>query len=141
MGLSDIASKKFDGRLWIVVILAVVVIIGGYWFLYGGGSEKPPVYEWQCSQCQYLFHHDVADAASDRPVIECPKCKEVSAERIMHFQCRMCWKKFDLSGWQATRIGIVCPDCGNRIVRDLDNPIPGDDRPLEGGQPNPENSG
>jgi putative FmdB family regulatory protein len=142
MELSDIVSRKFDGRLCIVVVLAVaVIIIGAYWFLYGG-SEKPPVYEWQCSQCQHLFYHDVIDAASDRPVIECPKCKTVSAERIMHFQCRMCWKKFDLPGRQATRwsTSIACPDCGSRMVRDLDNPVPGDDRPVEGGQPNPENS-
>ena len=122
-----------------MVLAVAVVIIGAYWFLYGR-SEKPPVYEWQCSECQYLFEKPIVTAAEDKPVIECPKCKTVSAARIMHFQCRMCWEKFDLLGWEVTRWSLACPDCGGRAVRDLDNPVPGDDLPVEGGQPNPENS-
>ncbi len=77
------------------------------------------------------------NAPADVPVILCPKCKAESAERIMHYQCRKCWKKFDLRGAQATLANLVCPTCSSRAARDLDHLIPGDDEPVEGGQPYP----
>jgi putative FmdB family regulatory protein len=140
MKLPDILSKKVDQRLsfGIVLVVVAVIAIATYW-LFFGHRKKTPVYEWQCSKCQHLFKRPVANAAADRPVIECPECGAFSAERIMHFQCRMCWEKFDLPGWKATRFYLACPACGSTIVRDLDNPIPGDDKPAQGGKPNPEN--
>ena len=137
MKLADLASKKVDQKLTLAIILVVAGAAGVYFLLFGG-KNPPPVYEWQCSECQHLFQKEVASAAQDRPVIECPECGALSAERIMHFQCRMCWEKFNLSGWQATRFYMECPACGSTIVRDLDNPIPGDDKPAPGGKPNPE---
>jgi hypothetical protein len=38
---------------------------------------------------------------------------------------------------QAALANIVCPACAGRAARDLDNPIPGDDEPVEGGLPKP----
>ena len=55
----------------------------------------------------------------------------------MHFQCRKCWKKYDLRGSQATLANIICPACSSRAARDLDHLIPGDDEPVEGGKPYP----
>ena len=55
----------------------------------------------------------------------------------MHYQCRKCWKKYDLRGSQATLANMICSACQSRAARDLDNPIPGDDEPVEGGIPNP----
>lgn len=100
-------------------------------------ADRIPTYEWQCAGCQHRFRQSVPDAAADRPVIACPKCKGVLAERIMHYQCRKCWAKYDLRGSQATLANMVCPACGSRAARNLDQPIPGDDEPVEGGQPRP----
>ena len=69
--------------------------------------------------------------------IVCPKCKGKTAERIMHYQCRKCWTKYDLRGSKATLANIICPACGSRAARDLDHLIPGDDEPVEGGKPFP----
>src|SRR4030095_16321793 len=100
-----------------------------------GRTGQTPSYEWQCAQCQHRFRQAVRDAAGDRTVVDCPKCKAAAAERIMHFQCRNCWTKYDLRGSHATLGNMVCPACGGRAARDLDNPIPGDDEPVEGGRP------
>ena len=100
-------------------------------------ANRTPTFDWQCTKCQYQFRLPVRTSAADRPVIECPKCKAVAAERIMHFQCRNCWKKYDLRGSSTTRGRIQCPDCGNFSARDLDNPMPGDDTPVDGGKPYP----
>ena len=99
--------------------------------------NRAPTYDWQCSQCQYRFRQSVQNAAADLAIIACPKCKAKTAERNMHFQCRKCWHKYDLRGAQATLSNLVCPRCGSRAARDLDHPIPGDDEPVEGGQPYP----
>lgn len=137
MELLEKASEKVNKRLIVVIVIAVIFSTGAYWLLFGH-RDKPPVYEWLCSECQYKFEQPVVNAAADRPVIQCPKCNKLTAQRIMHFQCRMCWEKFDLPGWQATRFSLACPACGSTIVRDLDNPVPGDDKPAQGGKPNPE---
>ena len=100
-------------------------------------SPHAPTYDWQCARCQYHFRQPVENAAADLAVIVCPKCKEKAAEREMHFQCRRCWKHYNLRGSQATLAHIVCPGCGSRAARDLDHSIPGDDQPIEGGQPYP----
>ena len=100
-------------------------------------ANQVPTFDWQCSKCGYQFRLPVRDAASDRPVIECPKCKALAAERIMHFQCRKCWRKYELRGSGTTRGHIICPACGSGSARDLDNPMPGDDTPAEGGKPYP----
>ena len=71
------------------------------------------------------------------PIIHCPKCKTKAAEREMHFQCRKCWNRYDLRGSQAILSNLICPRCGSRAARNLDHPIPGDDEPVEGGQPYP----
>ena len=102
-----------------------------------GSANRTPTFDWQCTKCQYQFRLPVRDAASDRPVIECPKCKTLAAERILHLQCRNCWHKYDLRGSNTTRGHITCPACGSRSARDLDNPMPGDDTPAEGGKPYP----
>jgi putative FmdB family regulatory protein len=102
-------------------------------------AGRTPAFEWQCSKCQHQFRSPVSTAAEDKPVIECPKCKAPAAERITHFQCRKCWHKYDLRGTNTTRNNIICPACGGRSARDLDNPIPGDDTPVDGGKPYPGN--
>ena len=102
-----------------------------------GSANRAPTFDWQCSQCQHQFRLPVRTAAADLPIMECPKCKAPAAERIMHFQCRNCWKKYDLRGANTTRGHIVCPACGSGSARDLDNPIPGDDTPVDGGKPFP----
>ena len=102
-----------------------------------GRTGRAPTYDWQCTRCQYGFRQSVKNAAADLAVIVCPKCKEKAAERVMHFQCRKCWKKYDLRGSQTTLVHIVCPSCDSRAARDLDHLIPGDDEPVEGGQPYP----
>jgi len=102
-----------------------------------GSAGRVPTYDWECARCQYHLRHRVANAAADLPVITCPKCKTKSAERVMHFQCRKCWKKYDLRGSQATLANIICPACSSRAARDLDHLIPGDDEPVEGGKPYP----
>ena len=102
-----------------------------------GSANRAPTFDWQCSKCQHQFRLPVRTAAADLPVMECPKCKALAAERIMHFQCRNCWKKYDLRGANTTRGRIVCPACGSGSARDLDNPIPGDDTPVDGGKPFP----
>ena len=100
-------------------------------------GNPAPTYDYQCTNCGYTFRYTVHNTAEDRPIIECPKCKAMAAERMMHFQCRKCWTKFNLPGPKATLANLVCPNCGSRAVRDLDNPIPGDDTPVEGGKPYP----
>jgi putative FmdB family regulatory protein len=100
-------------------------------------TSRTPTYDWQCAQCQHRFRLAVPDAAADVPVVTCPQCNAQAAERLMHFQCRNCWNKYDLRGSQASLANIVCPECGSRAARDLDHPIPGDDEPVEGGQPYP----
>jgi putative FmdB family regulatory protein len=118
------------------VLVAAAIGLLVYRLLPGPGGETP-VYDWECAKCQTRFREGVVNAAADVPVIDCPKCKTKSAERVMHFQCRQCWKKYDRRGSQATLAQIVCPACGSRAARDLDHPIPGDDEPVEGGQPYP----
>jgi putative FmdB family regulatory protein len=103
-----------------------------------GRGDRPPVYEWSCSKCGHQFRQAVRLAAEDLPVIDCPKCKTASAERLMHYQCRNCWTKYDLRGSKATLANIVCPSCRSRAARNIDHPIPGDDEPIEGGKPNPD---
>lgn len=100
-------------------------------------KRKAPTYDWECNQCHYRFRHTVASVAADLPQIDCPKCKAATAERIMHYQCRKCWKKYDLRGSKATLANIICPGCGSQAARDLDHPIPGDDEPIDGGLPFP----
>ena len=102
-----------------------------------GSAYRAPTYDWQCSKCQYQFRLPVRNAAADLPIIACPKCRATAAERIMHFQCRKCWHKYDLRGSNATRGHIACPDCSSGSARDLDHLIPGDDDPVEGGKPYP----
>ena len=123
-------------KLLTVVVLAAAVAFLGHQ-LWPGAAVRMPTYDWQCAKCQYQFRFPVRDAAADRPVIECPKCKALAAERIMHYQCRKCWAKYDLRGTQAKLANIVCPTCGSRAARDLDHLIPGDDEPVEGGKPYP----
>jgi len=119
----------------------IAVIVGStafliYWFA-GGVVDKAPTYDWVCTECGYSFRQAIRDASEDRPVIECPECGTLTAERMMHLQCRKCWEKFDLSSSQAAELGFVCQNCGSNAIRDLDNPIPGDDGPVEGGKPSP----
>jgi putative FmdB family regulatory protein len=102
-----------------------------------GRQDPSRTYDYQCTHCQHRFRRPVKSGAEDRPVIECPKCKQMAAEKIMHYQCRKCWTKYDLRGSQATVANIVCPACGSRAARNLDHPIPGDDEPAEGGKPYP----
>ena len=100
-------------------------------------AKRVPTFDWQCAKCKYQFRLPVRDSASDRPVIECPKCKALAAERILHLQCRNCWHKYDLRGSNTTRGHVICPACGSGSARDLDNPMPGDDTPVVGGKPFP----
>lgn len=102
-----------------------------------GPQDQSRTYDYQCTHCQYQFRRPVKSGAEDLPVIECPKCKQMAAEKIMHYQCRKCWTKYDLRASQATVANIVCPACGSRAARNLDHPIPGDDEPAEGGKPYP----
>jgi len=125
-------------KLLAVTVVAVAAVTLFVFQLRRGSAVRAPTYDWQCSKCQYQFRLPVRDAAADRPVIECPKCKALAAERVMHYQCRKCWHKYDLRGTQAKLANIVCPSCGSRAACDLDHPIPGDDEPVEGGKPNPE---
>jgi putative FmdB family regulatory protein len=124
-------------KLVVVALGAAAAVILLIYRILPGSADRTPTYDWQCAQCQHQFRHPVRDAAADRPVIECPKCKATAAERLMHYQCRKCWRKYDLRGAQATLANVVCPACGSRAARDLDHPIPGDDEPVEGGQPYP----
>ena len=125
----------------IAASLAAVAAISLLAFqFFGRWTDRAPTYDWECAKCQHRFRHSVPNAASDLPVIECPKCKAPSAERLMHYQCRNCWTKYDLRGAKATLANIVCPGCRSRAARDLDHPIPGDDEPVEGGKPFPGNN-
>src|SRR5262245_59486119 len=92
-------------------------------------TDRAPTYDWECAKCESRFRQPVRDAASELPVIDCPKCKARSAERLMHYQCRNCWTKYDLRGTKANLANIICPSCRSRAARDLDHPIPGDDEP------------
>ena len=118
-------------------VLAVAAVAFLVYQIRPGSANRVHTYDWQCTKCQHLFRLPVRDAASDRPVIECPKCKALAAERILHLQCRYCWKKYDLRGANTTRGHVQCPACGSGSARDLENPIPGDDTPAEGGKPYP----
>ena len=126
-------------RLKVVAGFALAAAAVGLlvYVLLPGSANRAPTFDWQCAKCRHQFRLSVRDAASDRPVIECPKCKALAAERIMHFQCRKCWHKYELSGSNTTRGHIQCPACGSGAARDLDNPMPGDDTPAEGGRPKP----
>jgi len=124
---------KFPGAF---VVAAAAVAVLAYRLLPGLTSHAP-AYDWECGRYQYRFRQIVRDAAADVPVMICPKCQAKSAERLMHYQCRKCWQKYDLRGAQATLANLVCPACGSRAARDLDHLIPGDDEPVEGGQPYP----
>ncbi len=125
------------GKTLGAIALAVLALGLVAWRLLPGLSSHAPTYDWECAKCQYHFRRAIQNAAADLPVITCPKCKETAAERVMHFQCRSCWKKYDLRGSQAILAHIVCPGCGSRAARDLDHLIPGDDEPVEGGRPYP----
>ena len=125
--------KLLGGGVLAAAALALLV-----YQMWPNSANRAPTFDWQCSKCGYQFRLSVRDAASDLPVIQCPKCKALAAERVMHFQCRNCWKKYDLRGSNTTRGHIVCPACGSPSARDLDNPIPGDDTPVDGGKPYPE---
>ena len=124
-------------KLPAVAVLAAAAVAVLVYQLLPGSAARTPTYDWQCAKCQYQFRLPVRNAAADRPVIECPKCQAAAAERIMHYQCRKCWKKYDLRGSKASLANIICPACGSRAARDLDHLIPGDDEPVEGGQPYP----
>lgn len=124
-------------KLLAVAVLAAGAVAVLVYRLLPGSTARTPTYDWQCAKCQYQFRLAVRNAAADRAVMECPKCKATAAERIMHYQCRKCWKKYDLRGSKATLANIICPACGSRAARDLDHLIPGDDEPVEGGQPYP----
>jgi DNA-directed RNA polymerase subunit RPC12/RpoP len=124
-------------KLIAVMVLAIAAVAFLVYQIRPGSANRTLTFDWQCTKCQHQFRLPVRDAASDRPVIECPKCKALAAERILHLQCRNCWKKYDLRGLNTTRGRIQCPACGSGSVRDLDNPMPGDDTPVDGGQPYP----
>jgi predicted nucleic acid-binding Zn ribbon protein len=124
--------KLLGGAVLAVAAVALLVYQIG-----PSSANRVPTFDWQCAKCQYQFRLPVRTAAADLPVMECPKCKALAAERIIHFQCRNCWKKYDLRGANATRGHIICPACGSGSARDLHNPIPGDDTPAEGGKPYP----
>ena len=124
-------------KLIAVMVLAIAAVAFLVYQIRPGSANRTLTFDWQCTKCQHQFRLPVRDAASDRPVIECPKCKALAAERILHLQCRNCWKKNDLRGANTTRGHIVCPACGSGSARDLDNPIPGDDTPVDGGKPFP----
>lgn len=118
----------------VLVIGAIALLVHQ---LRPSAANRDSTFAWQCAKCQYQFRSPVRTAVEDKPVIQCPKCKALAAERIMHFQCRNCWHKYDLRGTNTTRNNIVCPACGRRSARDLENPIPGDDTPVDGGKPYP----
>ncbi len=118
-------------------VLAIAAVAFLVYQIRPGSANRAPTFDWQCSKCQYQFRLPVRNAAADRPIIECPKCKALAAERILHLQCRNCWTKYDLRGANTTRGHIRCPACGGGSARDLDNPMPGDDTPVEGGKPYP----
>src|SRR5262245_24225128 len=99
---NSVASVMQRLKLFPVAVLTAVAVGVLVYQLLPGATNRTPTYDWQCAQCQYRFRSAVRDAAADRPVIDCPKCKALSAERLMHFQCRKCWGKYDLRGTQAT---------------------------------------
>ncbi len=119
------------------LVLALAAVAWLVYQVWPRSTNREPSFDWQCTQCQYKFRAPVRTAAADRPVIDCPKCRTTTAERIMHFQCRKCWTKYDLRGTNTTRGHIACPACASPAARDLDNPIPGDDTPVDGGKPYP----
>ena len=110
-----------------------------YYLVTLGPTVKGLNCDYQCTKCGNKFSVIVYDAASVKNLIKCPKCGELAAERVIHFQCRKCWRKFDMPASKATIANIICPYCDSRAVRDLDNPIPGDNEPVEGGKPYPGN--
>jgi len=118
-------------------VLAIAAVAFLVYQIRPSSVNRVPTFDWQCTKCQYQFRLPVRDAAFDLPVIACPKCKALAAERILHLQCRNCWKEYDLRGANTTRGHIICPACGSGSARDLDNLIPGDDTPVEGGKPYP----
>jgi putative FmdB family regulatory protein len=124
-------------KLFAAAVPAVAAVAVLVYELRPGLADQSRTYDYQCTHCQYQFRRLVNNGAEDRAVIECPKCKEIAAEKIMHYQCRKCWTKYDLRGAQAFLVNIVCPACGSRAARNLDHPIPGDNEPVEGGKPFP----
>jgi putative FmdB family regulatory protein len=119
------------------VFLAVAAVGVLVYRVLPGREGGVPTYEWQCARCQHRFRHAIRDAASDLPVMACPACGAEAAGRIVRYQCRKCWAKYQRVGVQATLANVVCPECGSRAARDLDNPIPGDSEPVDGGAPFP----
>ncbi|MHC4364205.1 MAG: FmdB family zinc ribbon protein [Planctomycetota bacterium] len=119
-----------------VIVAASIYII--YWFT-GTSKGRAPVYDYRCAKCEHSFTRRIRDVGDDVPIVECPKCAELTAERVTHFQCRKCWEKFDMRGSETTQLAnLVCPHCGNTALRNLDHPIPGDDQPVEGALPRPD---
>jgi putative FmdB family regulatory protein len=126
-------------KLVAAAVLAAVAVAVFVYELRPASGDPSRTYDYQCTHCQYQFRSLVKSGAEDLPFIECPKCKQIAAEKIMHYQCRKCWTKYDLRGSKATVANIVCPACGSRAARNLDHPIPGDNEPVEGGKPFPGN--
>jgi putative FmdB family regulatory protein len=118
-------------------ILAAVATAGLVYELRQGPQDQSRTYDYRCNNCQYQFRRQIKNGIDDAPLIECPKCKQVKAEKIMRYQCRKCWTKYDLRATEASLANVVCPACGSRAARNLDHLIPGDNEPVEGGKPYP----
>src|ERR1700722_5330743 len=126
-------------KLIVAAVLAATAVAVLAFEFRQGPQDQSRSYDYQCTHCQYQFRRLVKNGMDDPAVMECPKCKEMAAEKIMHYQCRKCWTKYDLRGAQAKLANIVCPACGSRAARNLDHPTPGDNEPVEGGKPFPGN--
>jgi DNA-directed RNA polymerase subunit RPC12/RpoP len=129
------AGKKL--KLAAAAILAAAGVAALVYELRQGPQDQSRTYDYQCTNCQYRFRRHVKSGIEDMAVIECPKCKQIAAEKIMHYQCRKCWTKYDLRASHASLANVVCPACGSRAARNLDHLIPGDNEPAEGGKPYP----
>jgi putative FmdB family regulatory protein len=101
-------------KLVAAAVLAAVAVAIFVYELRPASGNPSRTYDYQCTHCQYQFRSLVKSGAEDLPFIECPKCKQIAAEKIMHYQCRKCWTKYDLRGSKATVANIVCPACGSR---------------------------
>jgi putative FmdB family regulatory protein len=55
-----------------------------------GPRDQSRTYDYQCANCQNRFRRHVRSGAEDLAVVECPKCKQIAAEKIMRYQCRKC---------------------------------------------------
>jgi DNA-directed RNA polymerase subunit RPC12/RpoP len=124
-------------KLVAVAVAAATAVAVLVYELPPGAADPSRTYDYQCAHCQYQFRRFVKDGTEDPAVMECPKCKEMAAEKIMHYQCRKCWAKYELRGARASLANMVCPACGSRAARNLDHLIPGDNEPVEGGKPFP----